>query len=221
MPHFLKNQSTILLYGFVFWLPIAVLIVVLIFLLNNVEVLGRDFLLLFIPERYMHYGYGIAFGLIIVYISGVILRQSRVRAILNKVPLLGLFFGSGEMMTVDHLTHLMPCIFLLSPTCLAYGWILSREKVNYNGSLSSVTLINIYYPAVPALVTGQVLPVRKEMVIRLGNSSREIIDLLLYSFRSPKDIKYLPWEGESQEDFEKRAVSFGLDLNPPGNQERL
>jgi uncharacterized membrane protein len=221
MPHFLKNQSTILLYGFVFWLPIAVLIVVLVFLLNNVEVLGRDFLLLFIPQEYMHYGYGIAFGLIIVYISGVILRQSRVRAILNKVPLLGLFFGSGEMMTVDHLTHLTPCIFQLSPTCLAYGWILSREKVNYNGSLSSVTLINIYYPAVPALVTGQVLPVRKEMVIRLGNSSREIIDLLLYSFRSPKDIKYLPWEGESQEDFENRAVYFGLDLNPSGNQERL
>ena len=221
MPHFLKNQSTILLYGFVFWLPIAVLIVVLVFLLNNVEVLGRDFLLLFIPEKYMHYGYGIAFGLVIVYISGVILRQARVRAILNKVPVLGLFFGSGEMMTVDHLMHLMPCIFLLSPTCLAYGWILSREKVNYNGSLSSVTLINIYYPAVPALVTGQVLPVRKEMTIRLGNSSREIIDLLLYSFRSPKDIKYLPWEGESQEDFERRAVSFGLDLNPPGNQERL
>jgi len=221
MGHFLKNQSTILLSGFVFWLPIAVLIVVLIFFLNNVEQIGRDFLVLFIPEKYMHYGYGIAFGIIIVYVSGVILRQPRVRAILNKVPVLGLVFGSGEMMTVDHLMHLMPCIFLLSPTCLAYGWILSREKVNFNGTQSSVTLINIYYPAVPTLVTGQVLPVRKEMAIRLGNSSREIIDLLLYSFRSPKDIRYLPWEEESLEDFEKRAVSFGLDLNTSKNQEDL
>jgi uncharacterized membrane protein len=221
MGQFLKNQSTTLLYGFIFWFPIAVLIVVLIFLLNNVEDIGRDFLLLFIPEKYMHYGYGIAFGVLIVYFSGVVLRRARIRAALNKVPLLGLFFGSGEMMTVDRLMHLMPCIFLLSPTCLAYGWILSEEKVNFNGSLSAFTLINVYYPAVPTLVTGEVLPVRKEMVIRLGNSSREIVDLLLYSFRSPKDIKYKPWEGESLADFAKRAVSFGLDLNTSKNQECL
>jgi hypothetical protein len=59
----------------------------------------------------------------------------------------------------------------------------------------------------------QVFPVRKDTVIRLGNSSKEIIDLLLYAFRSPKDLKYLPWEDESRADLEKRAKSFGLNLN--------
>ncbi len=212
MRKFFKDQFTFLLFGFVFWLPIAVLIVILVFLLNNVEDFGRGILQFFIPEKYLHYGFGIAFGVLIVYISGVILRLTTVRAALSKIPVIGVLLGSGEMMTIDHLMHLSPCVFLLSPTCLAYGWILSEENVKLNEE-PSIILINIYYPAVPALVTGEVLPVRKEKTIKLGNSSKEIIDILLYSFRSPKDLIYLPWEGESADDFEERARSFGLDLN--------
>lgn len=212
MRHFFKNQFTYLLFGFVFWLPIGVLIVVVAFLLNNVENIGRDFLQLFIPEQYYHYGFGIVFGILIIYLSGVILRLNQVRAVISKIPLIGLFLGSGEMITIDRLTHLAPCVFLLSPTCLAYGWILSEERVKLNEGASGITLINVYYPTVPALVTGEVFPVRKDMIIKLGNSSREIIDLLLYSFRSPQDIIYLPWEGESTEDFVERARSFGLAL---------
>ena len=34
---------------------------------------------------------------------------------------------------------------------------------------------------------------------------------------SPPDLKYLPWEDESQEDFEKRAKSYGLNLNTEVN----
>ena len=116
-------------------------------------------------------------------------------------------------MTVDRLLHLNPCFFLLSPTCLSYGWILSEEKVKLSKEKAIFTLVNVYYPNVPTLITGQVFPVRKDTVIKLGNSSKEIIDLLLYAFRSPADLKYLPWEDESQEDFEKRAKSFGVDLN--------
>jgi hypothetical protein len=74
-------------------------------------------------------------------------------------------------------------------------------------------LINVYYPNVPTLITGQVFPIRKSTVIKLGNPSKEIIDLLLYAFRSPKDLIYLPWEDESTEEFEKRAQSYGLKLN--------
>jgi hypothetical protein len=72
--------------------------------------------------------------------------------------------------------------------------------------------VNIYYPNVPALITGQVYPVRKEAVVKLGNSSKEIIDILLYSFRTPKYLKYLPWEDETEEELEKRTRSFGLKL---------
>jgi uncharacterized protein (TIGR00290 family) len=42
--------------------------------------------------------------------------------------------------------------------------------------------------------------VRKETVIKLGNPSREIIDLLLYALRSPESIRYLPWKGEKEEE---------------------
>jgi hypothetical protein len=210
---FIKNQFTFLMFGFVFWLPISVLIIILIFILNNVENIGSRILEIFVPVEYLHYGYGIVLGILIVYISGVVLRQTRVRSLLVRVPVVGVLFGSGEMMTVDHLMHLAPCVFLLSPTCLAYGWILSQEQVKLKGELSPIILINIYYPAVPTLVTGEVLPIRKEKAIRLGNSSKEIIDILLYSFRSPKDILYLPWDGEAAEDFEIRARTFGLDIN--------
>jgi len=50
-------------------------------------------------------------------------------------------------------------------------------------------------------------------VIKLGNQSREIVDLLLYSFRSPENIKYLPWEDEKEEEFKIRAHRFGIKID--------
>jgi len=141
------------------------------------------------------------------------LKLTKIRGVFSKIPVLGLFFGAGEIITIERLLHLNPCLFLISPTCLSYGWILSEEKVKLGKKKAAFTLINVYYPNVPTLITGQVFPVRKDTVIRLGNSSKEIIDLLLYAFRSPKDLKYLPWEDESRADLEKRAKSFGLNLN--------
>jgi uncharacterized membrane protein len=210
-----KNQLTFLLFGFIFWLPVAVLAYIIVFLFTNIEDVGRGFLELFIPEQFVYAGFGILLGIIIIYLTGVVLKLDRVRKFISKIPVLGLLFGAGEIMTIERLLHLRPCLFLYSPTCLSYGWILSEEKVKLSQEQANFTLLNVYYPNVPTLVTGQVFPVRKDTVIRLGNSSREIIDLLLYAFRSPPDLKYLPWEDESQDDFEKRANSFGLNLNTP------
>ena len=210
---FVKNQITFLLFGFVFWLPIAVLIYIIVFLFNNLEDIGRKLLLLFLPEQFFYSGFGIVLGILIVYFSGIALKLTKIRGLFSKIPIISLFFGAGEIITIDRLLHLKPCLFLFSPTCLSYGWILSEEKVKLSEEESIFTLINVYYPNVPTLITGQVFPVRKGTVIKLGNSSKEVIDLLLYAFRSPKDLKYLPWEDESQEDFEKRAKSFGLNLN--------
>jgi uncharacterized membrane protein len=213
MIRFVKNQLTFLLYGFVFWLPIAVLIYIIVFLFNNVEDIGRKFLLLLLPEQFYFAGFGIVLGILIMYFSGIVLKSTRVGRVFSKIPVLGLFFGAGEIITIDRLLHLSPCVFLFSPTCISYGWILSEEKVKLSKEKAIFTLVNVYYPNVPSLVTGQVFPVRKDTVIKLGNSSKEIIDLLLYAFRSPTDLKYLPWEDESQEDFKKRAQSFGLGLD--------
>lgn len=213
MGKFIKNQITLLLVGFGFWLPIIVLILILVFLFSNVESFGEKVLSLFLPEKFYHTGFGIAFGIILVYLSGFILKLSRIKRIFSKIPILGLFWGGGEVITVERLLHLGPCLFLMSPSCISYGWILSEEEVKVNEGKAPFTIMNVYYPNVPSLITGQVFPVRKSTVIKLGNPSKEIVDLLLYAFRSPKDLIYLPWEEESPEEFEKRAKSYGLNLN--------
>ena len=213
MRKFLKNQFTFLLFGFVFWLPVAVLIFIVALMFSNLEEIGRKILLVFLPEKLFHSGFGIVLGILVVYFSGIVLKLTKIKSLFSKIPVIGLFFGEGEIITIDRLLHLKPCLFLFSPTCLSYGWILSEEKVKLSEEEAIFSLVNIYYPNVPTLVTGQVFPVRKDTVIKLGNSSKEIIDLLLYAFRSPKDLRYLPWEDETQEDFEKRAKSFGLNLN--------
>jgi len=46
--------------------------------------------------------------------------------------------------------------------------------------------------------------------MKLGNSSTDIINIMLYAFRSPDAIKYIPWEDESPEEFQERSKFFGL-----------
>jgi uncharacterized membrane protein len=211
MIKFLKSQLTFLLFGFVFWLPIVILLSIIAFTLNNLEEAGRKILLVFIPQKLFYSGFGITFTILIIYLSGIILKLTAIKNVLSKIPVLGLFFGKGEIMTVDRLLHLMPCLFLYSPTSPSYGWIVSEEMAEINGE--TLVMLDVYYPNVPTLITGQIFVVRKETVIKLGNPSKEIIDLLWYSLKSPKSIKYLPWEGETQENFEKRAKNFGLILS--------
>ena len=212
MRSFLRHQIGFLLYGLAFWLPIAVIIFVLVVLFSYVDDAGRRVFVTFFPQRYFYGGFGFAMGLLVVYISGLILKLTGIRHLLSKVPVVGLFFGGGEVMTAERLAHLTPCLFMMSPTCLSYGWVLSEEKVTLDGGQASFTILNVYHPSVPTLVTGQVYPVRKNTVIRLGNPSKEVIDLLLYSFRSPKALEYRPWEDESPEAFAERATLCGANL---------
>jgi uncharacterized membrane protein len=214
MRRFIRSQFGFILYGLAFWLPIAIVVFVVLFLFNYVEDAGRRLFLLFFPAQYFYEGFGAVLGLLVLYLSGVILKISRIRKRLSKIPILGLLFGGGDVITVERLGHLAPCLFMMSPTCLAYGWVLSEEKVRLEKGAASFIILNVYYPNVPTLVTGQVFPVRKDTVIRLGNPSKEVIDLLLYAFRSPAALVYLPWEGEPEEEFQKRAVNFGINIPP-------
>jgi hypothetical protein len=50
------------------------------------------------------------------------------------------------------------------------------------------------------------------MYEKLGNTTRELFDLLLYTFRSPEAIIYVPWENESEIAFKQRAASFGINI---------
>jgi len=206
----LKRQSTFMLYGVVFWLPVTLAIWVAVLLFSNGDKIGRMILGLAVPDRYLYTGVGVVLCILIVYFSGILLKLTGVGRVLSRIPIIGLFFGQGEIMTIGRLSHMQPCLFLYSSTCISYGWILSEEKVKLREADASFPIVTVYFPNVPTLATGQVFAARKDTVMRLANSSREVIDLLLYAFRTPAAIEYLPWEDETREEFEERSKFFGL-----------
>lgn len=208
---FVKHQLGYLLLGLIFWLPIAVAVAVGSFILSDLEETGKDILGIVVPDRFLYTGLGVVLWVLILFATGLILKLTLVGKLLSTIPIVGAFFRSGEeVMTLDRLMHLAPCLFLYSPTCLSYGWILSEEGVKIGKEEASFNLVNVYYPNVPTLLTGQVFTARRETVMRLGNSSREVIDVLLYSLRRPEDLRYLPWDGETEEEFRARSKRFGL-----------
>jgi uncharacterized membrane protein len=210
MTGLLKKQLTFLLYGFVFWLPLILVIYIGILLFGNAENVGRMILGLAVPEKYLYTGLGFVLCVLIVYFSGMLLKLTKVGKVLSKIPVIGIFFGQGEIMTVGRLSHMQACLFLYSSTCISFGWILAEEKVQISGENATFPLLCVYFPSIPALVTGSVFVIRKDAVMKLGNSSTEVINLLLYAFRSPAALQYLPWEDESPEEFKERSKMFGL-----------
>ncbi len=214
----IKNLVGDWLAGLVFWLPVLIIIFISRFIFGTIEELGRELLTHFLNKETIYPGLGALLGIIIFYLTGVILKRTPIGNFLSVIPIVGLFFrkNGGATITFERLLHLPPCLFLLSPTCPSYGWILSEEKIKLNGEKTESAesgLISVYYPNVPSLVTGQVFPVPKETVMKLGNQSREIIDLLLYAIRSPECIVFLPWQEENEEKFRERAKLFGLKLS--------
>lgn len=219
---FTKRQVGYLFLGIIIWLPIGILVLVARFIFGYIEDTGKAFLQLFVPDRFIYTGLGVAFWLVIFYITGLIFRRTNIGTYFSNIPLLGTFFRTGgETMTLDRLTNLAPCLFLYSATCISYGWILAPEKVELQDDNADFELIDVYYPNVPTIVTGQVFAVRKENVMKLSNPSREIIDILLYGLRKPITLQYIPWEDETEERFKERAARFGLlMLATPASGER-
>jgi len=78
MKNFIKHQIGFLISGFVFWLPIAVIILIIVFLFNNLEDFGRNLLLLYVPERFIFPGFGIVLGVLFIYFTGMILKLGKV-----------------------------------------------------------------------------------------------------------------------------------------------
>ncbi len=214
---FIKSQSTFILYGIVFWIPVILVLYIAVFIISNAEEVGRMILGVVVPDKYLFVGLGFILFVLIVYFSGMALKLTKLGKVLSRVPFIGLFFGQGEIMTIGRLTNMQPCLFLYSPTCISYGWILSEEKVKLSNEKALFPMINVYYPNVPTLITGQVYAARKDTVMKLANSSREVIDLLLYAFRSPAALEYIPWEDETEENFKERSKYFGLKLDTGKN----
>lgn len=208
---FVKHQLGFFLYGFIFWLPIAIAILVGVYIFGDLENYGHSFLSLFIPDDHVYKGLGFVFWLVVFFLTGVLLKKTSAGNLLSGIPIIGMFFRrSGNVISIDMLINMTPCLFLLSPTCISYGWVLSEEKVRLKNEKANFRLVNVYYANVPTIITGQVFSVRKETVMKLGNPSREIIDILLYGLRRPEYLQYLPWEDETEEEFKERAKRFGL-----------
>jgi uncharacterized membrane protein len=205
-----KRQFTFIIYGIVFWLPVTLVLYIAALFFSNAEKIGRMILGVVVADKYLYFGFGIILCILIVYFSGMLLKLTRLGKVLSKIPVIGLFFGQGEIMTIGRLSHMQPCLFLYSPTCISYGWVLSEEKVTLSEDKAVFPIINVYFPNVPTLVTGQIFATRKDTVMKLANSSTEVINIMLYAFRSPEAIKYIPWEDESLEEFEERSKLFGL-----------
>jgi uncharacterized membrane protein len=210
MKEFFKKQSTFILYGFVFWLPVILVVYVAILLFSNGEKVGKSILGVVVPDKFLYTGLGFVLCILIIYISGIILKQTKVGKILSKIPFIGIFFGQGEIMTIGRLSHMQSCLFLYSSTCISYGWVLSEEKVKISEEAAGFPIINVYFPNVPTLVTGQVFAARKDTVMKIANPSTEVINLLLYAFRSPAALRFMPWDDETPEEFKERSKIFGL-----------
>lgn len=211
----LRHQLGFLLYGFIFWLPIGIALVIGVLIFGDFDSLGKGFLSFFLPQRYVYPGLGIAFWFILFYVTGFIAQRTTIGNFLWGIPLFGAFFRrGGTTVTLDNLLNLSPCLCLRSETCICYAFILWEEKVRLNSEESDFNLIDIYQPHPPAMVTGRVFSVRKGTLIKLGNKSSDILNILLYGLRRPAELKYLPWEDETEEEFKERASHFGLDIEP-------
>ncbi|UCC60012.1 MAG: hypothetical protein JSW38_06250 [Dehalococcoidia bacterium] len=212
---FIKNQLKYLLAGFVFWLPVGVLVFIVRYLISVLEDSGNDFLEWFVRDGTVYTGLGTLLWIVVFFLTGLVLNRTRIGDFMSRAPVVGLLFRKGsETITLDKLASLSPCLFLYSPTCLSYGWILSEQAAVLNDETDRLALVNVYYPNVPTMLTGQVYAARKETVMKLGNQSREILDVLLYGLRRPETLRYIPWDDESQEEFKRRAELFGLALDP-------
>jgi len=211
---FIGERLGDILSGIVFWLPIGIIVLIGSYFFTNLEDFGQKFLSFFLADEIFFPGLGVVLWIIIFLVTGLLLKNTKVGDYLSVVPVFGMLFRKkgGRMISIGSLQGLTPCLFLYSPTCPSYGWIISEENVSVDGKNMEFKLLNVYYPNVPSIMTGQIYPVRKEAVIKLGNPSKEIIDLLLYAIRSPESIRYLPWEDEDEEGFRKRAEVFGLDI---------
>ena len=49
----IKHQLGFLLYGFIFWLPIAIVVLVGVYIFGHLEDFGHTFLTFFIPDRFV------------------------------------------------------------------------------------------------------------------------------------------------------------------------
>jgi hypothetical protein len=128
----------------------------------------------------------------------------------GKIPLVGPLFARGnkKVLSFEDFKRLTPCKFWLSDTTPHYGFIVNEQKVR-----GAETEIDVYRPNVPTIIPGDLFPLKKRLVIKLANSSTEILDKLASGglISSEEEIP-IPWEDESEEEFRERINLTPLEI---------
>ncbi len=206
--------------GLIIAAPILIIGWVLYKVLDAMNSIGANFLSLFVLDKYLEWGIGVLVILLFILVIGRIdvhfegkgksIWSTIKKKTVRRIPVLGSLFATDnqKVMSLEDFQALTPCKFWASDMMLHYGFIVNEQKVR-----GGETEIDVYRPRVPTIINGDLLPLKRRFVIRLGNSAGEILDKLASGglISSVEEIP-LPWEDESEADFRERMNSTPLEI---------
>ena len=91
-----KKQFTFILYGFVFWLPVILVIYIAALFFSNAEKIGKMLLGVVVPDKFLYAGLGFVLCILIVYFSGILLKLTKVGRVLSRIPFIGIFLDKAK-----------------------------------------------------------------------------------------------------------------------------
>jgi uncharacterized membrane protein len=201
--------------GMVISAPILIIGWILYTVVDILNAIGERLLTPFVPPSYIVFGTGLLVIIVLIFIVGRIdlhfegRQGSLWQNIIRRVPFLGpLFTAGGKALSLEELGKLTPCKFWLSDTTPHYGFIVREQRVR-----GAETEIDVYRPNVPTIVPGDLMPLKKRLVIKLANSPQEILQKLASGgfFSAAEEIP-VPWEDETEEGFLERIRLTPLEI---------
>jgi len=206
--------------GLIVALPIGIIIWIIYAVLNAINTIGNGMLSPFVSEQNLVWGMGLALVMVLIYILGRVElhyagRPNNIwlkikRKTVGKIPLFGPFFVSGDknVISLEDLGKMTPCKFWLSDVTPHYGFIIREQPVR-----GAETELDIYRPNVPTIIPGDLFPMKKRMVIKLGNPAGEILDKLASGgFIGSEEEIPVPWDDETEEEFSERINLTPLEI---------
>lgn len=200
--------------------PLGIIAYIIFTFLNILNSAGESILGLFVNDRFIHPGMGLLLILFLIYLLGrvEIHFENREKNIwqfikektVGRIPLFGSFFTrkKRKVLTWNDLKNSSPCKFYLSDTTPHYGFIIGEQPIQ-----GGEPELDIYRPNVPTLFPGDLFPVKKRLVIKLGNSPNEIADKLASGgMIKPEEEIPVPWENETEEEFKERVNLTPLEI---------
>jgi uncharacterized membrane protein len=200
--------------------PIGIVLWIILGVVNAVNTLGDKLITPFFPGRHVTWGIGFLIVLFFILVVGRIelyyegkeksIWQTFKEKSLAKIPFIGPLFATRnrKVISFQDFKELTPCKFWLSDTTPHYGFIVNEQKVK-----GADTEIDVYRPNVPTIIPGDLFPLKKRFVIKLGNPSSEILEKLAScGFISSQEEIPIPWEDETEEEFRERINLTPLEI---------